>query len=98
MSRDVEAAHRATESIQRTDLEVNPLHDSLNNIRTATSRLEIASSALQYLSNRPIGSQMLANFIKIKRQEAEPNEARTKPQPTAIKLQIYQSQITNRKE
>ncbi|KAK2635700.1 hypothetical protein Ddye_030492 [Dipteronia dyeriana] len=44
---------------EQTDLEVNLLQDSLNNIRTATSRLEIASSALQDLSNRPHGSQML---------------------------------------
>lgn len=40
---------------EQADLEVNVLQDSLNNIRTATARLEIASSALQDLSLRPQG-------------------------------------------
>ena len=40
---------------EQTDLEVNLLQDSLNNIRTATSRLEIASAALNDLSLRPQG-------------------------------------------
>ncbi|KAK4774543.1 hypothetical protein SAY86_009478 [Trapa natans] len=44
---------------EQTDLEVNLLQDSLNNIRTATSRLEIASSALRDLSLRPQGQKML---------------------------------------
>lgn len=44
---------------EQTDLEVNLLQDSLNNIRTATSRLEIASSALHDLSLRPQGQKML---------------------------------------
>ncbi|KAL5759096.1 hypothetical protein ACOSP7_017616 [Xanthoceras sorbifolium] len=44
---------------EQTDLEVNLLQDSLNNIRTATSRLEIASSSLHDLSLRPSGSQLL---------------------------------------
>ncbi|KAJ0095046.1 hypothetical protein Patl1_16393 [Pistacia atlantica] len=44
---------------EQTDLEVNLLQDSLNNIRTATSRLEIASTALHDLSLRPQGSKML---------------------------------------
>ncbi|BFG17461.1 hypothetical protein CerSpe_037350 [Prunus speciosa] len=44
---------------EQTDLEVNLLQDSLNNIRTATTRLEIASSALHDLSLRPQGKKML---------------------------------------
>ncbi|XP_044491777.1 probable prefoldin subunit 5 [Mangifera indica] len=44
---------------EQTDLEVNLLQDSLNNIRTATSRLEIASTSLHDLSVRPQGSKML---------------------------------------
>ncbi|XP_034697175.1 probable prefoldin subunit 5 [Vitis riparia] len=44
---------------EQTDLEVNLLQDSLNNIRTATSRLEIASAALNDLSLRPQGKKML---------------------------------------
>ncbi|KAL0541557.1 hypothetical protein IC582_021610 [Cucumis melo] len=39
-------------------MEVNLLHDSLNNIRTATSRLDIASAALHDLSLRPQGKRM----------------------------------------
>ena len=41
---------------EQTDMEVNLLHDSLNNIRTATSRLDIATAALHDLSLRPQGS------------------------------------------
>ncbi|XP_052295439.1 prefoldin subunit 5 isoform X2 [Citrus sinensis] len=44
---------------EQTDLEVNLLQDSLNNIRTATSRLESASTALHDLSLRPQGAKML---------------------------------------
>lgn len=44
---------------EQTDLEVNLLQDSLNNIRTATTRLENASSALHDLSLRPQGKKML---------------------------------------
>ena len=40
---------------EQTDMEVNLLHDSLNNIRTATSRLDNASAALHDLSLRPQG-------------------------------------------
>lgn len=40
---------------EQSDLEVNLLQDSLNNIRTAASRLEIASNALHDLSLRPQG-------------------------------------------
>lgn len=41
---------------EQVDLEVNLLQDSLNNIRTAITRLDIASSALNDLSLRPKGS------------------------------------------
>ncbi|KAK6921476.1 Prefoldin alpha-like, partial [Dillenia turbinata] len=44
---------------EQTDLEVNLLQDSLNNIRTATTRLELASVALHDLSLRPQGKKML---------------------------------------
>lgn len=44
---------------EQTDLEVNLLQDSLNNIRTATSRLELASVALNDLSVRPVDTRML---------------------------------------
>ncbi|KAJ1400147.1 Prefoldin alpha-like [Sesbania bispinosa] len=44
---------------EQTDLEVNLLQDSLNNIRTASTRLEIATSALQDLSLRPQGAKIL---------------------------------------
>ncbi|KAL7001549.1 Prefoldin subunit 5 [Sarracenia purpurea var. burkii] len=44
---------------EQADLEVNVLQDSLNNIRTATARLEIASNALHDLSLRPQGKKML---------------------------------------
>ncbi|KAE8023010.1 hypothetical protein FH972_008767 [Carpinus fangiana] len=44
---------------EQADLEVNLLQDSLNNVRSATSRLELASSALQDLSLRPQGKKML---------------------------------------
>lgn len=40
---------------EQTDLEVNLLQDSLTKIRTASSRLENASTALQDLSLRPQG-------------------------------------------
>ncbi|EXB65813.1 putative prefoldin subunit 5 [Morus notabilis] len=44
---------------EQTDLEVNLLQDSLNNIRTATSRLDLASTALHDLSLRPKGKPIL---------------------------------------
>ncbi|XP_010521869.1 PREDICTED: probable prefoldin subunit 5 [Tarenaya hassleriana] len=44
---------------EQADLEVNLLQDSLNNIRTATSRLDSASAALHDLSLRPQGKKML---------------------------------------
>ncbi|CAL1374902.1 unnamed protein product [Linum trigynum] len=44
---------------EQTDLEVNLLQDSLNNIRTATTRLDLASVALHDLSLRPQGKKML---------------------------------------
>ncbi|KAL1807545.1 hypothetical protein ACET3Z_024535 [Daucus carota] len=44
---------------EQTDLEVNLLQDSLTNIRTATSRLDLASTALHDLSLRPQGKKML---------------------------------------
>ncbi|KAK8985299.1 hypothetical protein V6N11_068564 [Hibiscus sabdariffa] len=44
---------------EQADLEVNLLQDSLNNIRTATGRLENASAALHDLSLRPQGKKML---------------------------------------
>ncbi|XP_022141646.1 probable prefoldin subunit 5 [Momordica charantia] len=44
---------------EQTDLEVNLLHESLNNIRTASTRLDAAFAALHDLSLRPQGKQML---------------------------------------
>ncbi|CAA2987212.1 probable prefoldin subunit 5 [Olea europaea subsp. europaea] len=44
---------------EQADLEFNLFQDSLNNIRTATARLEIASTALYDLSLRPQGKKML---------------------------------------
>ncbi|KAF4355588.1 hypothetical protein CsatB_026602 [Cannabis sativa] len=44
---------------EQTDMEVNLLQDSLNNIRTATTRLDLASIALNDLSLRPQGKKML---------------------------------------
>lgn len=44
---------------EQSDAEVNLLQDSLNNIRTATNRLDLASTALQDLSLRPQGKKML---------------------------------------
>ncbi|CAA0814806.1 Probable prefoldin subunit 5 [Striga hermonthica] len=44
---------------EQADLEVNVFQDSLNNIRTATARLELASPALHDLSLRPHGKKML---------------------------------------
>ncbi|GAV72275.1 Prefoldin domain-containing protein [Cephalotus follicularis] len=44
---------------EQADLEVNLLQDSLNNIRTATARLQNASIALHDLSLRPQGKKML---------------------------------------
>ncbi|KAL3635814.1 Prefoldin subunit 5 [Castilleja foliolosa] len=44
---------------EQADMEVNLFQDSLNNIRTATTRLELASTALHDLSLRPQGKKML---------------------------------------
>ncbi|KAJ4803381.1 Prefoldin subunit 5 [Rhynchospora pubera] len=44
---------------EQTDLEVNLLQDSLTKIRTAATRLEAASSALNDLSLRPQGKKIL---------------------------------------
>ncbi|XP_078446299.1 prefoldin 5 isoform X2 [Wolffia australiana] len=44
---------------EQSDTEVNLLQDSLNKIRTAATRLEIAANALQDLSFRPQGKKML---------------------------------------
>ncbi|KAL2939046.1 putative prefoldin subunit 5 [Bienertia sinuspersici] len=44
---------------EQSDAELNLLQESLGNIRTATTRLEHASTALQDLSVRPQGKQML---------------------------------------
>ncbi|KAL8153799.1 hypothetical protein V2J09_011559 [Rumex salicifolius] len=44
---------------EQADMEVNLLQDSLTNIRTATGRLETASTALHDLSLRPQGKPML---------------------------------------
>ncbi|GAB2233600.1 hypothetical protein Droror1_Dr00002826 [Drosera rotundifolia] len=44
---------------EQADLEVNLLQDSLNNINTATARLDLASTALHDLSLRPQGKQLL---------------------------------------
>ncbi|KAG7556203.1 Prefoldin alpha subunit archaea-type [Arabidopsis suecica] len=44
---------------EQADLEVNLLQDSLNNIRTATVRLDAAAAALNDLSLRPQGKKML---------------------------------------
>lgn len=44
---------------EQTDLEVNLLQDSLTKIRTAATRLENASAALQDLSLRPQGTYPL---------------------------------------
>ncbi|KAL8520662.1 hypothetical protein ACS0TY_011268 [Phlomoides rotata] len=44
---------------EQADMEVNLFQDSLNNIRTATSRLERAAAALHDLSLRPRGKKML---------------------------------------
>ncbi|CAN4087516.1 unnamed protein product [Withania somnifera] len=62
-SRTVEIEKMSVEQLkalkEQADLEVNLLQDSLNNIRTATTRLEIASNALQDLSLHPQGKKML---------------------------------------
>ncbi|XP_076956225.1 prefoldin subunit 5-like [Bidens hawaiensis] len=44
---------------EQSDMEVNLLQDSLNNIRTATNRLDLASIALNDLSQKPKGKKML---------------------------------------
>ncbi|KAK8948266.1 putative prefoldin subunit 5 [Platanthera guangdongensis] len=49
---------------EQTDLEFNLLQDSLNKIRTATTRLEIASTALHDLSLRPQGISLPPLFWK----------------------------------
>ncbi|KAJ7954590.1 Prefoldin subunit 5 [Quillaja saponaria] len=63
VSRIPELAKMSVEQLkalkEQADLEVNLLQDSLSNIRSATGRLEIASSALNDLSLRPQGKKML---------------------------------------
>ncbi|KAJ6774880.1 PREFOLDIN SUBUNIT 5 [Salix purpurea] len=44
---------------EQIDLEVNLLQDSLNNIKTATGRLETTATSLHDLSLRPQGKKML---------------------------------------
>ncbi|XP_072986259.1 prefoldin subunit 5 [Typha latifolia] len=44
---------------EQSDLEANLLQDSLAKIRTAASRLEVASAALHELSLRPKGKKLL---------------------------------------
>ncbi|KAK4479697.1 hypothetical protein RD792_015228 [Penstemon davidsonii] len=44
---------------EQADMESNLFQDSLNNIRTATVRLDLASTALHDLSLRPRGKKML---------------------------------------
>jgi prefoldin alpha subunit len=44
---------------EQADMEVNLLQDSLNNIGTATTRLELATTALNDLSLRSLGSKIL---------------------------------------
>ncbi|XP_011002261.1 PREDICTED: probable prefoldin subunit 5 isoform X1 [Populus euphratica] len=44
---------------EQVDLEFNLLQDSLNNIKTATGRLEVAATSLNDLSHRPQGKKML---------------------------------------
>jgi prefoldin alpha subunit len=44
---------------EQADMEVNLLQDSLTNIGTATTRLEIATTALNDLSLRSLGSKIL---------------------------------------
>nr|ABK93113.1 unknown [Populus trichocarpa] len=44
---------------EQTDLEFNLLQDSLNNIETATGRLEVAATSLNDLALRPQGKKML---------------------------------------
>lgn len=48
---------------EQADMEVNLLQDSLNNIRNATARLDIASNALHDLSLRPQGSELFLVFF-----------------------------------
>lgn len=44
---------------EQADMEVNLLQDSLTNIGTATTRLELATTALNDLSFRSLGSKIL---------------------------------------
>ena len=44
---------------EQVDMEVNLLQDSLNNLRSANARLELASTALNDLAVRPRGKKML---------------------------------------
>lgn len=50
---------------EQADLEVNLLQDSLNNIRTATGRLDSAAAALNDLSLRPQGFLFRIYFFKL---------------------------------
>jgi prefoldin alpha subunit len=49
---------------EQTDLEVNLLQDSLNNIKTATGRLEITATSLHDLSLRPQGKPFISFSLK----------------------------------
>ncbi|KAH8503009.1 hypothetical protein H0E87_014356 [Populus deltoides] len=49
---------------EQTDLEFNLLQDSLNNIKTATGRLEVAATSLNDLSHRPQGKPFIAFLLK----------------------------------
>ncbi|KAI6669431.1 hypothetical protein NL676_004316 [Syzygium grande] len=64
---------------EQTDLEVNLLQDSLNNIRSATSRLESASSALHDLSLRPHGHPMLVPPHRLPLRPRHPRRLRQGP-------------------
>ncbi|KAL6145727.1 hypothetical protein ACLB2K_056412 [Fragaria x ananassa] len=49
----------SVEQLKAVKEQTMSMNDSLNNIRTATTRLELTSSALHYLSLRPSGKKML---------------------------------------
>jgi prefoldin alpha subunit len=52
---------------EQTDLEVNLLQDSLNNIKTATGRLEITATSLHDLSLSPQGKPFISFSLKASR-------------------------------
>ncbi|GMY13899.1 putative prefoldin [Fagus crenata] len=51
---------------EQSDLEVNFLQDSLNNIHTAATHLELTSSTLHDLSFRPKGACLLVLSLLIR--------------------------------